>query len=617
MDRDEYLEELLGLPNLWNALVSRDGRRVAWTWAGAGPAADVYVAPTGASAAPTRLTDTEQDSVVVSWVPDGSAVIVGQDRDGDERVRLFRVDVDRPRTMIALTAPDPLHYTRGGSMHPNGRWLVYAANYDVEAACEVEPFLVLRHDIATGERRVLARPERAAFGAPALNGQGTHILYARSDRHPAGSQVWLVDIEGGGDREVLNFGDDVKTTASWMPDGRRALVTSETPGHKRVGTWDALGGGEVQWLVDDPSRSVESAHAPFGASSIVLREVIDARLRASLLDPRTGAETPLPFGAGNLSPLAPAADGVWLALAYSSRQPIDIVRFRAADLPDGPFESVSRIWDRTRLTADDLSRAQDFRWRGDDGLPLQGWLYRAAGEPVGTIVCVHGGPTAHSWDAVKARVQYFVRCGFNVLEPNYRGSTGFGLAFREAIKQDGWGGREQEDIRAGIEALFAAGIAVPGRVGITGTSYGGYSSWCAITRWPTDVVAAAAPICGMTDLVIDYETTRPDLRPYSEEMMGGSPGQVPGRYQERSPIHFVDCIRGCLLIVQGMRDPNVTPENVRAVRRALDGAGIAYEVLAFGDEGHGVRRPHNERVLFKRLVEFFTGAFAGGAPGGP
>jgi dipeptidyl aminopeptidase/acylaminoacyl peptidase len=64
---------------------------------------------------------------------------------------------------------------------------------------------------------------------------------------------------------------------------------------------------------------------------------------------------------------------------------------------------------------------------------------------------------------------------------------------------------EQEDIRASIEALIAEGIAEPGQVGITGTSYGGYSSWCAITRFPPEVVAAAAPICGMTDLVIDQQ----------------------------------------------------------------------------------------------------------------
>jgi dipeptidyl aminopeptidase/acylaminoacyl peptidase len=92
-----------------------------------------------------------------------------------------------------------------------------------------------------------------------------------------------------------------------------------------------------------------------------------------------------------------------------------------------------------------------------------------------------------------------------------------------------------------------------------------------------EIVAAAAPICGMTDLVVDYETTRPDIRPCSEEMMGGSPAMAPERYRERSPIHYVDRITGCLLIVQGANDPNVTPENVRLVEEALKRAGVPYE----------------------------------------
>jgi dipeptidyl aminopeptidase/acylaminoacyl peptidase len=158
--------------------------------------------------------------------------------------------------------------------------------------------------------------------------------------------------------------------------------------------------------------------------------------------------------------------------------------------------------------------------------------------------------------------------------------------------------------------LIQAGIALPGSVGVTGTSYGGYSSWCAITRWPPQIVAAAAPICGMTDLVVDYETTRPDLRPYSEEMMGGRPDQVPERYRERSPLHFVANITGRLLIVQGLQDPNVTPENVRVVRDALDQAGVPYEVLTFEDEGHGIGRPKNQKTLYLRLAEFFREAFA-------
>jgi dipeptidyl aminopeptidase/acylaminoacyl peptidase len=240
---------------------------------------------------------------------------------------------------------------------------------------------------------------------------------------------------------------------------------------------------------------------------------------------------------------------------------------------------------------------------------VQGWLYRTRGERLGTIVLVHGGPTSHAEDRFNAQIQYLASRGFDVLAPNYRGSTGFGLPFQESIKQDGWGGREQEDIRFGIEALIAAGLAEPGRVGVTGTSYGGYSAWWAITHFEPGIVAAAAPICGMTDLAIDYYATRPDLRPYSEEMMGGSPEDVPDRYRERSPINFVENIKGDLLIVQGLKDPNVTQDNVHAVAKALKAHNITYGLLTFEDEGHGIARPKNLRILYPRLADFFHKAF--------
>jgi dipeptidyl aminopeptidase/acylaminoacyl peptidase len=606
----EYLDALLALPGLGNTRFSRDGRWVAWTWSGAAPVADVYAAPTDGSAASVRLTAGTENTRLVDWTPDSRAVLVRQDHGGDERMRLFRVDLDQPLALTPLTEDRPNYFLRGGALHPNGRWLCYGANVDVASGREIEPTWVYRHDLATGERRVLARPEQACGAAPELSPDGAWILYHRADLHPAGRQVWLVDSEGREDRELLNFGADVKTYGSWLPDGHRVLVQSETKTHTRLGVYD-VADGALRWLIDDPARNIEDAYAPEnGSGQIVVAEVRAARIAASLLDPSTGAETPFLTVSGNLVPRAPVG-GAWICRYASSRQPADLVLVPPDATGPEQFTSLTRVWDRTALTPGDFTPAEDFRWRADDGLPIQGWLYRAQGAARGTIVYIHGGPTSHSQDQINNELQFFARQGFNVLDPNYRGSTGFGLAFREAIKEDGWGGREQTDIRAGIEALIAAGIATPGQVGVTGTSYGGYSSWCAITRFPPKLVAAAAPICGMTDLVVDYETTRPDLRPYSEEMLGGSPDDVPERYIERSPIHFVGDIRGKLLIVQGERDPNVTPENVRAVRAALDRAGITYDVLTFPDEGHGIGRPDNQRILYQRLVEFFAQAFTG------
>lgn len=145
-------------------------------------------------------------------------------------------------------------------------------------------------------------------------------------------------------------------------------------------------------------------------------------------------------------------------------------------------------------------------------------------------------------------------------------------------------------------------------MGVTGTSYDGYSAWYLITHSPPEIITATAPICGMTDLVVDYKTTRPDLRPLSEEMLGGRPDQVPQRYYERSPINFVQNILGKLLIVQGARDPNVTPENVRQVRSRLEAAGIPYDLLVFEDEGHGIFKPANQEVLYTHLADSFEQA---------
>lgn len=614
MNSEKFLDALLSLPGIDDELwpqVSRDGRWVAWTWFHTGPTPDVYVAPTDGSAPPIRLTDTDQNTFLVAWAPDSQSVIVEHDRDGDERMQLFRVNLASPRTLSPLTEPGPNYFIRGGTLHPRENWLIYGANVHPESGAETEETWIYRHDLASEERRPLAQPAKPCYTVPKLNAAGTHILYQRADRNPAGRQVWLATVDGAQDRELFDFGDTVKVFADWHPDGRRVLVLTETPTHRKLGIWE-LGDADLRWLVDDPARDIQKAFMPENSSEAVLVENQQGRVRCSFLDIDSGTETALPALEGNFIPLAPATDGAWIGFHYSARRPGDIVRFERAN-PES-FISLTRIWERTALMRDQLAPAEDFRWNSVDGLPIHGWLYRSSkkgNEAHGTIIYVHGGPTYHSPDYLNAEIQFFVNQGFNVLDPNYRGSTGYGLSFQKAILEDGWGGREQEDIRAGIEALIQAGIARPGKIGITGTSYGGYSSWWAITHFPKEIVAASAPVCGMTDLVIDYETTRPDLRPYSAEMMGGTPEQVPQRFYERSPLHFVQNIKGKLLIVQGGQDPNVTPQNVDTVVEALHRHGIPYELLNFEDEGHGIYKVKNQRELYLRLVEFFESAFAG------
>jgi dipeptidyl aminopeptidase/acylaminoacyl peptidase len=611
MTSDTFLHQLMTLPTVLYALLSPDGRWVAFTWYRIHENIDVFVVPADGSQPPVALTHTQEATDLESWTPDSKAVIVSEDHDGDEFARLFRVDIDKPLVMQPLTADRPPYFLRGGELHPNGRWLFYGANFDFSKEETIEPCWIHRQDLQTGEIATLARPLRPDFAFIDLNKPGTHLIYSRREHSASGRQFYLLDVEGLEDREILNFGEDVKVFARWLPDGENIVFTSEATGkgkqeHISLGVYRAKD-GQVRWLVDDPVRGLEGFWAsPDGL--VVVDEMVLANHAPTFIDPQTGVEKRFPRLPGNLVPIGRAVDGRWVGMYYAANSPVELVCFPQEAASATDLTSLTRVWEHTALSPRELAQAEDFTWQSVDGMEMHGWLYRAQPEAKRAVIFIHGGPTSHSENRLNSQIQYFVRRGFNVLDVNYRGSTGYGLKFRQSIKEDGWGGREQADIASGAQALIARRLAEPGQVGVTGTSYGGYSSWYLITHYPPEVIAASVPICGMTDLVVDYQTTRPDLRPDSEEMMGGRPDQVPERYYERSPINFVQDIRGKLMIIQGALDPNVSPENVRQVRMRLEAQHIPYELLVFEDEGHGITRPANQEKMYLAIAEFFERA---------
>jgi Tol biopolymer transport system component len=324
------IDALLTLPAMGRAVLSPDGTLVAWTWYRKAAAADIYVAPTDGSAEPSRLTATPDDTTLVSWAPDSVSLVVAEDRGGDEHVQLFRLTLaDKMRglgTMTALTEPSPPFFARGGELDAGGRTLVFAANLDPATGAAIEASWIIRQDLANGARVALAKPAKPHSFRPLLNKEGTQILYTRRDRDPAGTQIWLVDIDGTRDREILDFGATVKASASWFPDSRHALVLAETGTHKRLGVYDTQD-ETLSWLIDDPARAIEWAHVPDHGGRIVVAEVREARSRAFLLDPATGTEAPITASRGTLLPLGALPGGAWLGRIYGATQPDELIRF--------------------------------------------------------------------------------------------------------------------------------------------------------------------------------------------------------------------------------------------------------------------------------------------------
>jgi dipeptidyl aminopeptidase/acylaminoacyl peptidase len=603
------IDALMSIPQIYGPIISPDRSHVAMAVNRLHENYDVFVVPTKSRAPEMSLTNTPEATELTDWAPDSKAVLVSEDTAGDERSTLYQVFLDEPEQLIPLTEKAPEHFMRGGYFWPSGDMIVYGVNYDYDTKRETETFRVVVQDIDSMKRTIVARPDRPAYLLLSADPKGRYILYSRSDEDPSGMQWWIASPDGTEDREILNFGPTAKVLADWTHDGRVLFTTDTLDGARAdsvgVGLFD-LAGDDTEWLVRPSAEEpFDYAYAfRYSRHALLIRER-DAKTKPFIYDFNSLRLTECAPARGTLLPIAELSLGEWVGTYESSTSAQEIVKFNPFDPNPERFVPLTGMLKHSGVTSQQLVQAEDYRWVSVDGVPIHGWLYRPPRPNEKTIVYVHGGPSSHSKDRLSVGIQYLCSKGFTVLDPNYRGSTGYGVEFRELIKADGWGGKDKDDVRTGIESLLTDGIAKTYSVGIFGTSYGGYMSWNAIVHFPSKVLAAAAPICGMTDLVVDYETTRPDLRPYSEEMMGGSPSDIPEKYHERSPINFVQNIKGQVLIVQGARDPNVTPTNVREVEKSLEKHGIRYEKLVFEDEGHGIIREANLRVLLERLADFF------------
>ncbi len=334
-----------------------------------------------------------------SWSADSRHLILALTDGGDEKVRLHIVPVEGGAAPRLLTDPAPGYFIVGGDLHPNGRWLIYAANTDDDGKA-IEATRIHRQDIETGERIVLARLRGPADTRPRLNRPGTHVAYGRSDLHPAGQTLWLVDIEGKRDEEILALADLDKVSAAWSPDGGQLVVLHATTDRARVGLW-RLSDRRLHWLIDDAARNVESARWPHASNEILVGEATNAIPHFSLLDPVTGRERPF---VEQLKPLAPVDGGLggarWIARHGHARQPVELVTF-AAGAPR-QATSIASLWKDTELRPSDLTSAENLRWRSVDGREIQGWLYRAPGQARAAVLVVHGGPALRDEDRVRS-----------------------------------------------------------------------------------------------------------------------------------------------------------------------------------------------------------------------
>jgi dipeptidyl aminopeptidase/acylaminoacyl peptidase len=243
---------------------------------------------------------------------------------------------------------------------------------------------------------------------------------------------------------------------------------------------------------------------------------------------------------------------------------------------------------------------------GDEDVPALLFLpYAEAlrGEKIPpAIINIHGGPASQHHREWNVATQVFVNAGFVVLEPNPRGSLGYGKQWREGNRGD-WGGKDLEDVARGAAWLGDQKLADPARIGVYGQSYGGYLTLMSLALRP-DRFAAGVSVVGIVSWKTMADTTRGDLRDYLLRELG-DPAKDADLYRDRSPLTHASKIRAPLLVLQGESDPRVPRSEADQLVKGLKDGGKPHEYHVYPGEGHGFRVTENRIDALRRALDWF------------
>jgi dipeptidyl aminopeptidase/acylaminoacyl peptidase len=499
------------------------------------------------------------------------------------------LDGSKPAEVVA-GGRDFYSYPR---VSPDGLWLAYTCwDHPNMPWDETELWVAPAHD--PGAARPLAAGKGESVFAPTWDAQD-RLRYV-SDR----DGWWNLY------RTVADLG---------APDADRDLPRVEQLSAEQADL------GHPQWVFG------MQTHAELADGTIVVIRTEAATERLFALDGGGGAlrDLGLPFTSFGAPKLSTQGMKVAFAAASPTQEPViavvDLAGGGAATADTAGASGIETIRASSEETIDTayVSEPRAVEFPSGDGDTAHAFYYPPANadfvgpedERPPLIVVSHGGPTAHETPALDRGFLFWTSRGFGVVDVNYRGSSGYGRAYREKLKGT-WGVVDTEDCVAAATFLAESGEVDGKRLAIRGGSAGGYATLCALVFH--DEFAAGASYYG----VADTETLARDTHKFEARYLDGLIGPYPERadlYRERSPIHFVERLSAPVILFQGLEDAIVPPNQAEAMIAAMAANGIPHAYLAFEGEQHGFRKSETEiRCLEAEL--YFYGRILGFDPAG-
>ena len=604
--------------------ISPDGTRVAYTVAETKMEKDkewknvtqVWVVPINGGKA-RQYTRGDKSATAPEWSPDGNmiAFLADREKDGERQVWMMMADGGEAWAVTSHKGG-----VSGFRFSPDSKQLLLTATdqpgKDEEDRKKVkDDTMVIDHDIKMThlwlwniEKKEEKRLTEGNFTVsdPQWSPDGTRISYTARPSPKADdgslSHIWVLTIANGDRESGLGGASD---TARWSPDGKWIAYTGSpdaesgvspaylylrpTPwGTPRLITKFDLNVGTPVWSRD--------GHAIYFSTNVL--EAIEVYSA----DVATGAVKQLSRRGGSTGITEISRDGKMIVGTFSAAgQPTEIYKTSA------DYSALTPLTDHNAWLKDyALAGTEVVNWKSKDGTEIDGLLTKPVGYETGKKVPLllnpHGGPTGASINNFNGTVQVLAANEFAVLQPNFRGSTGKGLAFAQANKNT-WGKGDYEDCMTGVDAMIANGIADPDRLGAFGWSYGGYMTFWILTQ--TDRFKAVSPGAGLTNIYSMYSQN--DIQRYLRWFYSDkSPWDAQELYWDRSPMKYVNNVKTPTMIMHGQVDTRVPIAQAQEFYQALKERNVPVEFVVYPRENHGFTEPRHQMDRIRRYVKFFA-----------
>lgn len=548
---------------------------------------------------PVQLTQSDDAQTGLTPSANGKWVYFSQDVGGNEYPDIYRVPVDGGAVEQVTKTPD----RREGGMLSGGANGAIALSTKLKT--EGQTNLAVMD--ADGTVRVLTREADPRFGwsAVAWVDGGRAIVANRERVDSKVGEVWRVDAATGAATKLIAKDDTVYQAADATADGKWiAASTDDGTGQMHAGLYD-VGATTWKWLKPTPWEQAALTFTRDGKAMLVGTNA-NARSTIYRYDIARGTETPLqiPPGVNSLAGADPRSpDGKALLVSHSGADtPGNLYVY---DIAGGTSRPVTQLAIAS-LSPEVLPKSEVITYTSFDGTPVSAVvtmpanLKRDGGNPA--IVMPHGGPTGQALDGYNRYATAFASRGYVVIQPNFRGSTGYGKAFQEANFKD-LGGGDLKDTVAAKTFLVDTGYVDAKRVGIFGGSYGGFMTLMAIGRVP-DEFAAAVQWFGIINWRTMYRDQDELLKAYQRGLLG-TPESDPKVYDAASPLTYIRAAKAPLLTIQGENDIRVPRGQAQEVNDILKAKGNVVETVFYPAEGHGFQKRENQLDSLKRTVAWF------------